>query len=401
MTIFWLVQLQVAALAYQLEKKLDEFPALDAFADIAVFKPQLMNSGLWRAYYSKDLMFSPPAREEWHLPDLQPLPTITSEPSSARRQAKSTSKEDPDRLLRFAFRVIQTTLTTKVRRGAVVKQAFDSLQSSTIRLRAKDPSIPPYSETQAYFWIQFTHAALKSFELQPSQSETKFDGSVADLEFPAFKALFGITGNEWQEHYLPSTWEAVSSRMSFVNPDKKPLPNVLAIPTQENVKLARTRMVNAVNYRLTAEVELPPRAELSFLAGVLIDEGKLMSPASLNVATRAGLLLFIHQRLFAPLDPSTVSHKISTRAGGAAMELGKDIGATQGMFWVQQVLLSTSNNTDHVDFERLIRENPHLAYENLPYMYYSPETWHSGEAKEVFMPPDRHSNPSIVSRKQQ
>lgn len=403
MTIFWLVQIQIAATAYQTERKLEGFPTLDAYADVLELTPQLMNSGLWRAYYSKDLMFSPEAMKDWHLPDLKPLPTTTQQPSKPRGLTRSPSQGDADRLLRFAFTVIQTTLTSKVRRGGIVKQALETLQSSTIRLRATDPSVPPYSETQAYFWIQFTHAALRSLELDPASQageKPKFKGPVAALEFTAFKALFGLEGDEWRDYYKPSTWNAVSSRMTFANPDKKPLPNVIAIASQANVALARTRMVDTVNYRLTALVELPPREELAFIAAVLIDEAKLMSQTHPNVASRAGLLLFIHRRIFVPLETLYEKSKsLANVAAETALQLSPSLGCTQAMFWVQQVLIAKADMTGVVPFESFVKQHVNLAYENLPFMYYSPGLWFSGEAREVYMPPDRNSSPSFVTRK--
>lgn len=403
MTIFWLVQIQVAAIAYQNEKAQESFPPLEAWPDILVQTPQLMNAGIWRAYYSKDLLFSKEALQEWHLPDLKPLPTITPQPSRPQGLIKPAANADEDRVLRFAFTVIQKTLTSQVRRGAIVKQALESLQSSTIRLRATDPSVPPYSETQAYFWIQFTHTALRSLEMDSSSQSgpgPKFQGSVTALKFPAFKALFDLTGNEWKQYYTPSTWDAVPSRMSFVNPDKKPLPNVLAIPSQANVNLARTWMVDSMNYRLRALVELPPREELSFIAAVLIDEGKLITETQSDVTSRADLLVFIHRKLFAPVETWTEKKKtLANVASETALQLSKSLGSTQSMFWVQQVLLCKADTTEPVSFESFMRQNVHLAYENLPFMYYSPELWFSGEAKDVYVLPDRHASPSFVVRK--
>lgn len=73
MTIFWLVQLQNAILRYKLYTKKEEFPSWIDFQQVLLYTPSLMNTGLWRLYYTKEHMFSETARESWSLPDLQPL----------------------------------------------------------------------------------------------------------------------------------------------------------------------------------------------------------------------------------------------------------------------------------------------------------------------------------------
>lgn len=105
------------------------FPVANQFRDIVLFPPSLMDRGLWKTYYSKDLLFSPAAREEWHLPDLQPLPTMptfqrSTEPKPIPSDDRTLSS---DRLIEFAFVVIKKVITENLRRGAVVKQALSSL----------------------------------------------------------------------------------------------------------------------------------------------------------------------------------------------------------------------------------------------------------------------------------
>ncbi|KPM36522.1 hypothetical protein AK830_g10043 [Neonectria ditissima] len=403
MTIFWLYQLQLATVAYQIEKKLVEFPSSSDFGSIMLLTPSLMNSGLWRTYYSKDLMFSPGARDNWHLPDLQPLPSFQRETPSSTPSAPA-SAVDHYRLPRFAFSVVQKTLSSNLRRGGVVKQALAALQSSTMRLRATDPSVPPYSETQAYFWIQLIHASLKSLEMPTSGqslSSPIFDGSVTMLTFEAFKTLFDITGEEWRRHYTPSTWESIPARMSFVNPDLKALPNVFASPSKAKVDLARMYMANAITHRFTRPAELPPREELDFSAAIVIDEANLMPEGSLNVVIHASLLQYLHRQLSTTQSSSVETEKRGPSgmvAARTALALSEILGSTQSMFWVQQAQISLANASRTLTFEEFVTKNPQLAYEDLPFLYYSPELWWSTEAKEVFVPPDRRPLSSVVSQ---
>ncbi|KAF5228124.1 hypothetical protein FANTH_14591 [Fusarium anthophilum] len=387
MTIFWLHQIQVAAIEYQAHS-LDKFPSREDYADIVFSAPHLMNSGLWRAYYSKDLLFSPLARANYSLPDLQPLPTI-KQVTSAPVQEKVTN--DVDRLPRFAFSVVQKTLSSKLRRGGVVKQALEALQSSTMRLRASDYSVPPYSETQAYFWIQIIHAYTHSLEVESSESQF--------TTYEAFKSLFDIKGDEWREYYSQSTWESIAARMAFVNPDKKPLPNIFNLPSQARKDLARSQMINATNHRST-NTDLPSSEDLDFLAAILIDEAKLIPESELNVASHASLITFLFNRL----SENTKSPATSTIRGDAslasstALEMAKWTGLTQAMFWVQQIQIALARRKE-IGFEEFIKGNSGLAFEELPFVYYSPQLWGSVEARDGYVMPDRRGLSSIVPAK--
>ena len=77
MTIFWLIQLQAATLRY-MDSVVDEknkgyYPPFD---EVLIHSPELMSSGLWQDYYSKEVLFTPNAKEHWRLPDLKPLPAL-------------------------------------------------------------------------------------------------------------------------------------------------------------------------------------------------------------------------------------------------------------------------------------------------------------------------------------
>ncbi|KAF5664839.1 putative ubiquitin thiolesterase L3 [Fusarium denticulatum] len=387
MTIFWLHQIQVAAVEYQAHS-LDKFPSRQDYADIVFSAPHLMNSNLWRAYYSKDLLFSPLVRANYSLPDLQPLPTIKRATSTLAQEKVMT---DVDRLPRFAFSVVQKTLSSKVRRGGVVKQALEALQSSTMRLRVADSSVPPYSETQAYFWVQIIHAYTRSLEVESSESQF--------TTYEAFKSLFDINGDEWKEYYSQSTWESIAARMAFVNPDKKPLPNIFNLPSQARKNLAVSQMINATNNRST-NTNLPPSEDLDFLAAIVIDEAKLIPESELNVASHASLITFLFNRL----TEKTRSNATSTKCGDAslasstALEIAKWTGLTQAMFWVQQIQIALAGRKE-IGFEECIKGNSVLAFEELPFVYYSPQLWGSVEARDGYVMPDRLGLSSIVPGK--
>lgn len=229
MTIFWLLQLQYAALKYDATQHGAGYPPRGAFHLVLRDTPELMNPGLWKEYYTKDLLFTPEARGTWHPPNLKPLPAVvTIRPFSSHEM--TASEEDPsDIVLQFALTVVQTTYISKAKRGRIVKAALDTLQTSIMQRRSRDSSIPPYSETQAYFWVQYFHAAAASMDkISPlRESDETRDGSISSLDLPTFKLLFGITGTEWRKFYSVRVWESVAARMEFRVPDKQPLPDIL------------------------------------------------------------------------------------------------------------------------------------------------------------------------------
>jgi ubiquitin carboxyl-terminal hydrolase L3 len=240
MTIFWLVQLQLAIWNYKIDKGLGQFPAWVDFQDVLLQTPSLRNTKLWSLYYTKGLLFSPQARESWTAPDLQQFPTLKPSPAQAEPGIQ-IKEENDDRLLRFAFAIVQHIQASGLRRGAVVKDALTSLETTTIRLRTVDSSIPPYSETQAYFWIQVVHAALQSLasDVEPlnNLSEKSYRMiPVSQLSFSNFMLLFDITPETWKDYYSSKIWESVAARMEFVPPDRKPLPNIIGVSPDAHKK---------------------------------------------------------------------------------------------------------------------------------------------------------------------
>lgn len=224
MTIFWLLMLQMATLRCQ-QAAGRSSSTRDHFADILLHSPHLMDTGLWQRHYSKDLMFSPAARESWHWPDLEPLPASFVNSAGAAPAFPPEGGHDPDRLIRFALMVVQTNLRSSVNRGAIIKNVLPALEQSTIQLRALKCPIPPYSETQAYFWIQFVHACLASVAPDAAQG----------MSLLIFKDRYAVLGQEWSRYYTRNAWESIDARGSFVPPDLKPLPNVVNAPSVERV----------------------------------------------------------------------------------------------------------------------------------------------------------------------
>ncbi|KAM3469262.1 hypothetical protein MY5147_007188 [Beauveria neobassiana] len=339
MTVFWLAQLQIAAANYS--NSLDTSRALqrEDFKSVLLHSPTLADARLWTDYYSKDYLFTQNAKDHWCLPDLKPLPSVTT---TKQRQCKDTplaTAADADRLIGFGLTVVQQTLASKARRGPI---------------------------SNALAW----------------------SGSVESLVLPAFKALYGVTGDEWRAHYSAKLWESVEARMQFQPPDKKPLPNVIAVSGQTGVGAARAAMVQRFVAVQEPRSKLPPFKDLAVMAAVLAQEIKDGSAGNHGVMLQSLFeLLYSNDEMKQDTD---AHHKRQSQVVSKALELpcaGVD-GLTQRMFWAQQLLhsLVSFEGTEFGDF---IRSNVHLAYKELPLVYYSPMLWASHEAAIVYLGPDR------------
>lgn len=222
--MFWLAQLQIAAANYSDDQNLKRSLNGGDFKNVLLFAPQLTDSRLWAEYYSKDRLFTQAYKDEWRHPDIQPLPAFVH-----RRADKGAppTMANQNRLIGVGLSVIEETISSGQKRGAVAKSALSRLEKATMQDRAVSTAVAPYSETQAYFWIQIVQAALAS-ELDTGVEKEKFE-LVPSLTVPEFKARFGIRGDEWKAYYSEKVWDSVRARMQFFPPDKKPLPNVIHI----------------------------------------------------------------------------------------------------------------------------------------------------------------------------
>ncbi|KJZ79242.1 hypothetical protein HIM_01393 [Hirsutella minnesotensis 3608] len=231
MTTFWMHQLQAASLKYKHEAKLQRPLSRTDWGTVLMYSPQLLHSGLWKEFYSKDRLSCLAASIDWLPPDLKALPSLIAFSEMPDYEPDTLIEESTDQLIGLALDVAQNTLGANDRRGAVIKSALSSLQASIQQQRAVNSATPPYSETQAYFWIQFVHASLASFvDLDHTTSSmTRWSSSEENLTVPAFKALFNINGKEWRKYYSPAKWQSPQARGIFTNPDLKPLPDIVGV----------------------------------------------------------------------------------------------------------------------------------------------------------------------------
>ncbi|OCK74635.1 hypothetical protein K432DRAFT_447191 [Lepidopterella palustris CBS 459.81] len=432
MTIFWLYQLRTAILSYKAAKELSTLPSSEDFPAVVLHAPELMDGQLWSDYYTKDILFTPAAKENWVLPNLQPVlsnPALRSLASQAPTNSTETQMDKvQDRLIVFALSVVKRYISTGTRRGLVVKEALWSLQSTTMRQRSQGKPIPSYSETQAYFWIQIVDAAcatLRNASISQSSpsSSTLFDEKTQTFTMPSLErinvqtltALFDVDASLWRKYYSPTLWNSMEARMQFQNPDITPLPNIIPVPSS-------TSLDNAVRSWLSTPIStLPGLEDLQFQAKLISKEAELIeTPFSNTISSHAQLLFNIYARVLTTYTQKTNGRPNTSSLSAAITELNGPAvkGVTSKTFWVQQVLTaylhgqrdqtnsapiipkvaaheSLDNDTTILleEFQRFLLSNTHLAYADLPFRYYSPEVWHSWDAENGTAAPDRRPMP--------
>lgn len=272
--------------------------------------PQLLIQDLPKSYFSSDILSSKHADEYWTLPNLHGLTELpTKFDPGLGRQITLQQQGDPDRVLRFAFVVVQRYLRgdSSRRRSWFVDQGFACLQQNTIRLRTLEPSlnIPAFSTTHTYFFVQMVHLALSQLPIPSTGSKkTPLHQSIT---YPAFKALFNLTPTIWTKYYTRKTWYGIAARAAFVPPDLQPLPvgfdtllSPFSIP------------LNTPFHAAGLLPEIPSLETLNFHVSILLSDAQSLPspllPSPLlpsSVTSHAALLSYIHSYILLPSTPSS------------------------------------------------------------------------------------------------
>lgn len=384
-------------------------PRYNQFEEFLLLNLHLMDSSLWSAYYSRALMFSPIAKSSWRLPDLKPLPDHISFPHPGTLGGAGGGNYPPpekENLQRFAFATLQRVRFTGERRGKVIKEALEALQRHTMSVRAKGVDMEPYSETKAYFWVQILHAAVAS--LGSGVGTSGID--ITKLSFESFILLFPDLmrqrdkGKEfWRSHYTEKSWESMEARMGVVLPSLKPLPNIIVPPTEPEKDAAVTRemeirsLVQNGTERNISETEM------------MLHEFWVISEIQEVAGSHGKVLWKIFLKLWRAKAENLMSVSVASNelVGENLESRGGILGVTEKVFWVRVVLKQflsceitlpatggvkghgkNHHDVSFSDFRRFLGQNRELSLEDFWKYYYSEETWHSGDAKERFVPPD-------------
>lgn len=383
---FWTLQLQHGIRNYRAYSMSAVLPSREEFPHILRHSPSLMNAYLWKSHYSFNPVSRP--RDVWSIPDIRHLPTQTDylrDPAAVPRSDKR-----PDKLIRYAFVVMQYVRNTGAARGQVVTQALVALQQATMRARTTDSSVEMYSETQAYFWIQIVHAALRSLDDEKGSVDT------SEMSFEEFQETFHLRPTGWKDYYSKRAWNNIGARSQFVVPDLKPLPNVIVIAALPSIETRKVHVPEVIP-------ELPSAEELTFRARMACEEvTPTLQSLGPPVLSHAHLLFYLHKRFTQDAEQATPRKKLEPRARELFSEIAGPIGAgaTQRNFWIQQVGVAVSNSDigrGHSTFPEFIMSNLHLVFEELHGIYYGPRVWSSADAGEKILVPDRRRMEEVVN----
>ncbi|KAK4183271.1 hypothetical protein QBC35DRAFT_394247 [Podospora australis] len=314
LTVFWLYQVNLACTKV-FGTEWDRKQSQDSeFLKLLTECPELLNEKLPEQYYTADLLVLDCSHRFWMLPNLKSLEESPTAPKPifGFGNKPSTKPFDQERYLRFALAVVQRSLRPREtrRRSWFIDLAFGALQRIMTRHRSKDPKRVPFSETQAYFYIQLAHAALSKFLTTGKPS------MIHQMTYPTFKQFFNIDpSREWQKYYTPQTWDSLQARGKFLPPDLKPLPTTIDPPEEtlsnaiENLTKSPRDAVTAF-HRLALIPELPAQEILDFHQAIFLSDLKSISlpisPSSDLHKSHAHLLKYIHTNVLTPGDTATI-----------------------------------------------------------------------------------------------
>ncbi|KAK6524665.1 ubiquitinyl hydrolase 1 [Arthrobotrys megalospora] len=455
LTTFWVYQVYLAMHKFQEPprgSRLANWP--DRFFALLEQNPDLMNGRLWQDYYSKNYLFSPKAKDYLVTPDVQHLPSVDNCQPKAQATGYDYKKLENDqtsrRLKRWAYATLQTVKATNARRGLIVKKALSELQQDTIRQRARNPTLEPYSETQAYFWVQIVHAGMESvLRKNPTFDFARVSYETIEILYPD---AFGAD-DIWKEYYAESDWKGVAARVNFIPPKRgKVIPNFSpTLVLEQDWKLAVSdvqvptieELVQRANYISSYEVKkdepttepkpLDPKS-MDVHTGHFRDEDddddwvdirditgktaevKISEPEKPPVEStgpqawkdHAELIRRVFDKL--PIFQFQINHSYISRT--AYEEVNKSqYQLTKKTFWVRMIVeayidtygpppgsVGPTPETDKhikVDLQEFLSKNLELCWEDLWMVYYNELTWRSSTAKQMILGCDRKQLRSV------
>jgi hypothetical protein len=232
-----------------------KLPSANLSLDIAKEYQQILGPDVWMKHYTERLMLDPKTALHWRLPDIRRI----SAPATARYcipQVFHFRDDDNDRVLRFAFATVKSYMgIAGPSRRWIVEQALAVLQTAIIRTRSTDSTITPFSETQAYFWIEYMHTILNRLPYFVPKMDSRIPRlpSVQDLEFDDLLGVGLAHPSLWRGYYSFKTWYSMEARVNRVQPDLKALVFHFDLPS---LFLLDSHVTDHVRPELPSEEEL-------------------------------------------------------------------------------------------------------------------------------------------------
>ncbi len=315
---------QIAAGSYCSSDQLDGdyYPSADDFDTFYAQHHQLLNQDAWRQYYSPTFLALATSARFYRLPNLQDLPDA-SDPLAAPRPQKGIGHFT--RLPRWAYNVVRTRLRQPTLPIATITQiALSTLQQTISRLRGGGhPSVQPYSETQARFWLK--DMGMDSPCLMAQKVVWNRNG------FDVYLAQGGIDVWAWEAHYSRERWDSVEARTAPLGPDldgtRKSEVWWCGLPDGGTGVYACWR---------GWEPEMGSEEEIGFLAAVAVKETEgVIDIGHLDYAIRSHMLLGVMRAAFESAERER--HVEDLKRG--IVEAGRIDDESKAEQWIQKALI--------------------------------------------------------------
>ncbi|KAB8212524.1 hypothetical protein BDV34DRAFT_218897 [Aspergillus parasiticus] len=264
--IFYLAQL--AAAIYRSSSQLTgDFPCPSNFPAFYTTHCALLHPSVWRSYYSPAFLTQNATARFYRLPDLQDLPDSSSPLAQPRQQLPAGGSAYATKLPRWAHSVARTRRRQpSLPLVILTRLALRTLETTTARLRRAHPSVPPYSETQARFWLEYM--GLGSHDPSGSTKAASL-GAWKPNGFGVLVAQGALDVYEWEAQHSAQLGEA-SGVVWCGEPDGG---------------------VGVQAWWRGWEAELGSEEEVEFLAAVAVEETVGVEVGELDFAVRSHVLL--------------------------------------------------------------------------------------------------------------
>ncbi|KAL2878358.1 hypothetical protein SGCOL_006329 [Colletotrichum sp. CLE4] len=297
------------------------FASADDFDAFYAEHHNLLGEDAWRNYYSSGLLTTSISARFYRLPDLQDLPDSSYPLAQPRHKGNGRLST---KLPRWAHNVVRTRRRQpSLSVETITQTALATLEQTIAHLREYHPSVQPYSETQARFWLKYMKIDSPGEPSKEAWTHNEFGISVAQGALDMWA---------WEAHYSRDRWEAVNT--AYLEPDldgtRESEVNWCGWPDGGVGEQARSR---------GWEPEVGSVEEVAFLAAVAVKETEGVSMRDLNYGMRSHILLGVMRTAF-------------------------DVEKAQGVEDLKQRQVATGRN-DEARAEQWIREalvvtEPHL-----------------------------------------
>jgi hypothetical protein len=209
--IFYSAQLETALWRFSDNLNSDTYGD-DSFDEMFERHRDILHQDVWKEYYSQGLLAQTVTHRFYRLPDLKDLADAT-DTLGAPRTEKGVGHLT--KLPRWAHNVVHTYKTQRtLSKDTIIDMGISALQQSIERLRKDYPSVQPYSETQARFW-------LKKMDYRPDRYPIDYcEKSMYSEQFSTHLSHGSINVWEWEFHYSPERWHSIEARTALLEPDR-------------------------------------------------------------------------------------------------------------------------------------------------------------------------------------